>query len=73
MFSLTALELRVSTTWGLGKVVMVEAAVIVVVVPMLVLLMLTALVGDNIGTASDNKRDNESHNNIIHISISICR
>ena len=75
MFSLTALELRVSTTWGLGVVVTVEAAVIVVAVAVstLVLLMLTALAGDNVGTTNDNKRDIESHNNILHISISTCR
>ena len=29
--------------------------------------------GDNVGTTSDNKRDNESHNNILSISISTCR
>ena len=74
MFSLTTLQLRVSTTLGLGIVVMVEAAVVVVAVavaavPTLVVLMVTVLMGDNVGTTNVNKRASEIHNNIKFISI----
>ena len=72
MFPLTALELRLSTTWGLDTllVAMVVAAVVVVVVVAAVVVVvavvavaarvLTVMAGDNVGTTNDNKRDNET-------------